>query len=299
VNRACSVCSIDFLDTSRSKNRRYCSKRCNTDAGHKRHKEKLAAGIIVKKIDSRDRREERRRRYSSDIGFKLSIVLRTRLSAAVKNNQKTGSAVRDLGCSIKEFKSYLESRWQPGMTWENWSHKGWHIDHIAPISSFDLTDKESLLKACHYTNLQPLWAMDNFIKSDIQHTVYVLAGPSGCGKTTLAKQIEHKFNVIDYDNNTFNKCIELALINSGKPNLIVTPMQAKRIKKILENHGIKTHIVYLRESRDTIVARILIRNGTITPTIDRRINRYESLNNKNLFIFSGPQNEVLDWLLSV
>jgi hypothetical protein len=52
------------------------------------------------------------------------------------------------------------------MTWENWSVNGWHIDHIKPLSSFDLTDTEQLKEACSYNNLQPLWAKDNLKKSD-------------------------------------------------------------------------------------------------------------------------------------
>jgi desulfoferrodoxin (superoxide reductase-like protein) len=52
------------------------------------------------------------------------------------------------------------------MTWDNWTTDGWHIDHIKPLASFDLTDRKQLLEACHYTNLQPLWAKDNLIKSD-------------------------------------------------------------------------------------------------------------------------------------
>jgi len=105
-------------------------------------------------------------RLKTNIQYKLSHNLRNRLNIAINRNQKIGSAVDDLGCSIPELKVYLESKFQPGMTWDNWSDVGWHIDHIKPLASFDLTDRKQFLEACHYTNLQPLWAKDNLIKSD-------------------------------------------------------------------------------------------------------------------------------------
>jgi hypothetical protein len=89
------------------------------------------------------------------------------LNQAFKKNYKTGSAVSDLGCSIEEFKLYLESKFLPGMTWDNWSRTGWHIDHIKPLSGFDLTDPIQLQDACKYINLQPLWASDNISKGGI------------------------------------------------------------------------------------------------------------------------------------
>ena len=101
-----------------------------------------------------------------DIQYKLSCNLRSRLNSAINNNYKSGSAVKDLGCSIEELKSYLESKFQSGMSWDNWTTDGWHIDHIKPLTSFDLTDRNQLLEACHYTNLQPMWATDNLTKSD-------------------------------------------------------------------------------------------------------------------------------------
>jgi hypothetical protein len=68
-----------------------------------------------------------------------------------------------LGCSIPELKQYLESKFQPGMSWENHG-KEWHIDHIRSLVNFDLTNKKQLLEACHWTNLQPLWWIDNLKK---------------------------------------------------------------------------------------------------------------------------------------
>lgn len=107
-----------------------------------------------------------RNRKKIDLNFKLKCALRTRLNEAINNKYKTGSAIKDLGCSVQELKEHLEKQFQNGMTWENWSVHGWHIDHIIPLASFDLTDKEQFLKACHYTNLQPLWAKDNISKKD-------------------------------------------------------------------------------------------------------------------------------------
>ena len=106
------------------------------------------------------------KRCQNDIQFKLSRRLRSRLGNAIKNNYKSGSAIADLGCTIEELKVYLENQFQEGMTWENWTNDGWHIDHKKPLASFDLEDKEQLKKACHYTNLQPLWWHVNISKRD-------------------------------------------------------------------------------------------------------------------------------------
>ena len=119
-------------------------------------------GIKNKDRLNRKNREKRK----NDIQFKLKCVLRKRLSDCVRNNRKNGSAIKDLGCSMEELKQYLESKFQPGMSWDNYGYYGWHIDHIKPLASFDLTDRNQLLEACHYTNLQPLWAIDNLIKGN-------------------------------------------------------------------------------------------------------------------------------------
>jgi hypothetical protein len=112
-----------------------------------------------------------RRRYKweksklkTDLNFKLAKNIRARLKQAIKDNQRAGSAISDLGCSIEELKLHLEKQFQDEMSWENWGLYGWHIDHIIPLSSFDLSNREQFLKACHYTNLQPLWATDNLKK---------------------------------------------------------------------------------------------------------------------------------------
>ena len=104
-------------------------------------------------------------RYNNDINFQLRVRLRNRLRTALKLNFKSGSTVELLGCSIEQFKQYLESKFEPGMTWQE-SGK-WHIDHIRPVTAFDLSDPAQQRDCCHYTNLQPMWAIDNIKKGGV------------------------------------------------------------------------------------------------------------------------------------
>jgi hypothetical protein len=69
-----------------------------------------------------------------------------------------------IGCSPIKLKEYLESKFTKNMNWENYGLRGWHIDHIKPIS-LGKKDLNILNKLTHYTNLQPLWSKDNWIKN--------------------------------------------------------------------------------------------------------------------------------------
>lgn len=128
----------------------------------------LAKKRVASKQYYIDHKEEKREyelnRYHSDIHFKLAYRLRRRLNLALHNNAKRGSAVKSLGCSIQQLKVYLEKQFQTGMSWENYGK--WHLDHIIPLTLFNLTDPIQLSYAVHYTNLQPLWARENIIKSN-------------------------------------------------------------------------------------------------------------------------------------
>lgn len=99
----------------------------------------------------------KRTREKIDVNYKIANRLRHRLSTAIKG----GGSINYLGCSVEDFKKYIESQFQPGMTWDNWTSYGWHIDHIIPLSTLDLTVQDNLIKACHYSNLRPLWWNEN------------------------------------------------------------------------------------------------------------------------------------------
>jgi hypothetical protein len=101
------------------------------------------------------------RKRATDPQVRISDSLRSRINSIVKRG-RAGSAVRDLGCTVTELKIHLESKFQPGMSWGNYGE--WHIDHIKPLAKFDLTDRGQFLQACHFTNLQPLWAEQNLSK---------------------------------------------------------------------------------------------------------------------------------------
>jgi len=106
-------------------------------------------------------------RMRTEPEYVLRRAVRARTGAAVKSiGEKSAGSLEYLGCSISELKTHLESQFKPGMSWDNYGYYGWHIDHIKPISSFNLTIETELAQACHYTNLQPLWAKENFSKGN-------------------------------------------------------------------------------------------------------------------------------------
>lgn len=161
--------------------------RCRPPKGRKADPSKRAASYKayrlrnLEKVRKRDREAAKARRsktrvtvhkkYHTDLSFRLKMCIRNRLRKVLRAIDQKHSAIYNLGCTVAELRAHLESKFLPGMTWANWCFRGWHIDHIMPLASFDLTDPLEVAKACHYTNLQPLWAVDNLSKgAKIIHT---------------------------------------------------------------------------------------------------------------------------------
>lgn len=103
-----------------------------------------------------------RNRRRSDLNFRLRCQQSERIRQVIKGQQKPARTMELVGCSVAFLRSHLESLFQPGMTWEN--QGAWHVDHKLPLASFNLQDPEQLRAACHWSNLQPLWAGDNLRK---------------------------------------------------------------------------------------------------------------------------------------
>jgi hypothetical protein len=78
--------------------------------------------------------------------------------------KKAAKSIELLGCSIEKARKYIESKFQEGMSWENFGHGGWHLDHVIPCSAFNLRDPKHQRRCFHYTNLRPMWQRDNIRK---------------------------------------------------------------------------------------------------------------------------------------
>lgn len=112
-------------------------------------------------------RDRRRSRRDTDPLFRLITNMRSRLHIAFKNRnwQKESTTSQLLGCDLEQVMKHIESKFKQGMSWENYGK--WHIDHIIPLCSAKTPDDVS--KLCHFSNLQPLWALDNIRKKGKQN----------------------------------------------------------------------------------------------------------------------------------
>lgn len=105
-----------------------------------------------------------RTRYQTDPNFRVLSCLRSRIASALNGSIKKSAATKTLlGCSVSSLWSHLESRFKPGMTRENYG-RVWHVDHKKPCASFNLTDPEQQKICFHWSNLQPLFVLDNLSK---------------------------------------------------------------------------------------------------------------------------------------
>lgn len=134
-----------------------------------KNREKCIAAVRASTLKRQKERPEeframklrcQRRRMRESLNYRISQRLTSRLRDALCGRLKAGSAVRDLGCSIGEFRLYIENQFDEGMTWDNYGEV-WELDHVMPLNQFDLTDRVELLEACNWLNIRPLTVHEN------------------------------------------------------------------------------------------------------------------------------------------
>ena len=168
--RMCRNCMIEYKRDKRKNdpkykeadekyNEKYKDSGKKREMSQKRYKEKKEE--IIQKCAAYNKKK-----YNSDNNFKLVCSLRNRINKVLResNTKKSKKTMELTGCTVDELKKHIEKQFKPGMNWSNHSVKGFHIDHIIPCASFDLTKEEEQKKCFHYTNLQPLWAEENLSK---------------------------------------------------------------------------------------------------------------------------------------
>jgi hypothetical protein len=130
------------------------------------NKETIALEESLKKVDYLKKAIARKKKIMSDDSFRIRLRVSGRVQQALarQGSSKCAKSMEYVGCSKEQLINYLELKFTDGMSWDNYGK--WHIDHIRPCASFDLTDPGRQRECFHYTNLQPLWAKDNLRKSD-------------------------------------------------------------------------------------------------------------------------------------
>jgi len=151
----------------------YTEKRAYDNAWREKNRAKVNAMARIRHAKQRREQPEKvaewkrsaYRREQENPMCRLKKSLRARLAVAIKRNR--GKRAREtkaiLGCSLSFVRAYLEARFKPGMTWENYG-TAWHVDHATPLAS--AKSMNDVYRLCHYTNLQPLWAPENLAKRD-------------------------------------------------------------------------------------------------------------------------------------
>ena len=163
----CKVCAAKDRDGRRERRRER-----DREYFWENREEKLAKNKIWMQENKKYRREYFKKRFNENPTLRLHRTLRSRLSCIIKSKGKSEKVVKYLGCTLEQLWEHLESQFAEGMTRENHGLYGWHIDHIRPLCSFPFEEHEEgseefeklVYEACHYTNLQPLWAYDNLSK---------------------------------------------------------------------------------------------------------------------------------------
>jgi len=104
-----------------------------------------------------------------DVQFQIRTDLTSHLRHFVS---KRRVEIRGLECDHEQFKDWFEYQFQEGMSWND--PKTWEIDHVIPLSCFDLTNNSQYCIACHWTNTRPTTALENKKKNNSIRLDYII-----------------------------------------------------------------------------------------------------------------------------
>lgn len=177
VDMVC-ICGVVFtprIDNASKSGMRFCSKKCSAIHRVKSMKKMKLCIYCGKMFHAYKKKMVFCSRKCAHVlrppGFKSDrelVLARKKMRAfccglvARCLKDKTSRVYNMLGYTADELRQSIESKFKPGMSWQNYSHSGWHMDHIKPISSFDSDTQVSVINTL--SNLQPLWACENFKK---------------------------------------------------------------------------------------------------------------------------------------
>jgi hypothetical protein len=168
----CKKCMVQIVKKYNSQNKEKINEYQNQYQKEYRKENKEKNKEYNKKYQKENRKKineyyksYRKNRIQNDSLFRFSSYTRTLIKGSFKRNNKFKKNTKTeniLGCTIEEFRNYIEIKFTKKMTFENYGE--WHLDHIIPISSAQT--EEEVIRLNHYTNFQPMWAKENISKGN-------------------------------------------------------------------------------------------------------------------------------------
>lgn len=161
--RICKLCKIEkpldsFTLCNKKTNRYYLTCKICENEKDRKYRDNNKVKINEK------RNIRRREQYKNNTEYKLKVILRTRFNSVIKRNSKKSSMLDLLGCNIEFFKKWISYQFEDWMSWEN--HGEWHLDHIRPCASFNISKIEDQKECFHWKNYRPISKEINISKQD-------------------------------------------------------------------------------------------------------------------------------------
>ena len=145
------LCDVEYYQTKGDQRRQYAKEYYERVKDSDQHK--------AKQLRS-SRALNKRRREDPILRLESAIRARVMMSMKRRNANKGGRTFELIGCTGAELAAHIEKQFKRGMTWDNYG-SAWHVDHITPLSYFDMSNPDDQRRAWNWQNLRPLPAIQN------------------------------------------------------------------------------------------------------------------------------------------